>query len=60
MTEESLNGLVGRRTLVYLLSPAEDGIRLYECFFVRLNPEEDTMPRWGLYFVPAAEVPADD
>ena len=59
-TPRGIETLIGRRTLVYLLSPAENWIRLYECFFVRLNPDEDNAPRWGLYYVPAAEVPADD
>ena len=25
-----------------------------------VTPEDDAAPRWGLYYVPAAEVPADD
>ncbi len=60
LTETDIGQRIGRRTLVYLLSPAEDRIRLYECFFVRMDAEENAVPRWGLFYVPAAEVPADD
>jgi hypothetical protein len=55
LSAETLPALVGRRTLVYLLSPAEEHIRLYECFFVRLGESEIGAPRWGLYYVPAAD-----
>ena len=51
-TPETLPGLVGRRTLVYLLTPASDRIMIYECYFIRL----ENGAGWGLYYVPAADL----
>ena len=51
-TSETLPGLVGRRTLVYLLTPASDRIMIYECYFIRL----ENGAGWGLYYVPAADL----
>ena len=52
LTPETLPGLVGRRTLVYLLTPASDRIMIYECYFIRL----ENGAGWGLYYVPAADL----
>ena len=49
-TPEALPGLVGRRVLAYLLTPASDRILMAECIFIRL---EDG---WGLYCVPATDL----
>ena len=51
ITEES----IGHRTLVYLLSPEDALIRIYECFFVRLTDGENGEARWGLYYVPVTD-----
>ena len=51
ITEEK----IGRRTTVYLASPSEDRIRIYDSYFVRLEKENDEPIRWGLFFVRAAE-----
>ena len=55
LTAETLSGLVGRRTLAYLLDPASDRILMVECVFIRLDNDAG----WGLYYVPAAEWPED-
>ena len=48
---------IDRRTLVYLVPKHEDIIRIYECFFVRMDDDDpaDGESRWGLFYVPAAE-----
>ena len=56
LTEER----IGRRILVYLASPSEDRIRLYDCYFVRLGEESGESTRWGLFFVRAAESDAEN
>ena len=56
ITPETLPGLVGRRTLVYLLTPGSDRIFLYECYFIRL----ENGAGWGLYYVPAADLSGTD
>ena len=59
--ESELSGItedrIDRRTLVYLVPKHEDIIRIYECFFVRLDDDDpaDGESRWGLFYVPAAE-----
>lgn len=55
LTAETLPELVGRRTLVYLLTPASDRIMMYECYFIRLSSGLDGAS-WGLYYVPAADL----
>ena len=60
ITEEK----IGRRITVYLASPSEDRIRIYDGYFVRLGPgpgEENDKPiRWGLFFVCATESEPDN
>jgi hypothetical protein len=56
ITEEK----IGRRITVYLASPSEDRIRIYDGYFVRLGEENDKPIRWGLFFVCAAESEPDN
>ena len=51
---------IGRRITVYLASPSEDRIRLYDCYFVRLGEKDGALTRWGLFFVCAAESEPDN
>ena len=48
---------IDRRELVYLIPKNDDLIRIYECFFVRLDDDDpaDSERRWGLFYVPATE-----
>lgn len=55
---------IGRRIPVYLASPSEDRITLYDAFFVRLDEEPadaaGAETRWGLFFVSAAADTEED
>ena len=48
---------IERRELVYLIPKHGDLIRIYECFFVRLDADDpaDGESRWGLFYVPATD-----
>jgi hypothetical protein len=48
---------IERRELVYLIPKHDDLIRIYECFFVRLDADDpaDSESRWGLFYVPATD-----
>lgn len=48
---------IGHRTLVYLLTPEDAFIRIYECFFVRLTDSDpaDGESRFGLFYVPVTD-----
>ena len=48
---------IERRELVYLIPKHDDLIRIYECFFVRLDDDDpaDSESRWGLFYVPATD-----
>lgn len=47
---------IGRRTIVYLLSPSETFVTAFECFVVRLDGITDGQPCWGIYYVPVTDM----